>query len=186
MKRLGGLISRLNRGAIWLGIVVLLLMIVNVSADVGLRFLFNSPLPGTILFVTVVFMIPIVFLPLAAIEEGDGHITVELIYDYLARPLQWLLRLLSYVISIAVFSLLAIRTGQEAVRKFEIAAFAMEAGIRIPTWPSYFVLPVGFGLILLVLVYKLVCHLTANPSSFDQFTEDNAAEDIENLRRGGD
>lgn len=188
MQKIGRFLSRLNGLAIWLGTIVVFLLIVHVTADVGLRYLFNSPLPGTILIVSVFYMIPIVFLPLAAVEEDDGHITVELIYDLLAERIRWVLRLISLLLSMAVFGALALRTFQEATLKLDTGTFAMEAGMRIPTWPAYFVLPVGFGLMLLVLAYKLICQLTGHRPALGSSGggAPSDAKVAEKLRRGGE
>jgi TRAP-type C4-dicarboxylate transport system permease small subunit len=188
VKRLGRFVSSLNRLAIWLGTLALLLMIVHVTADVGLRFLFNSPLPGTILFVTVIYMIPIVFLAIAPVEEDDAHISVELIYDLLADRVKWVLRLLSTLLSMAVFGALALRTFDEAMRKFDTGSFAMEAGIAVPTWPSYFVLPTGFGLMVVILLYKLACQLTGRTQTLSRADDGVSSEAAvaQKLRRGGE
>mgnify|MGYP006278299205 CR=1 FL=1 len=188
MKQLGRLLSSLNGLAIWFGTIVVFLLIVHVTADVGLRYLFNSPLPGTILIVSVFYMIPIVFLPLAAVEEDDGHITVELIYDLLAERIRWILRLFSLLLSMTVFGALALRTFEEAILKFDTGTFAMEAGMRIPTWPAYFTLPIGFGLMLLVLSYKLICEVTGKTPALGVSRDgiSGEAEVAETLRRGGE
>jgi TRAP-type C4-dicarboxylate transport system permease small subunit len=98
------------------------------------------------------------------------------------------LRVLSHLLSIAVFGALAIRTFNEAMVKYDTGTFAMEAGMRIPTWPAYFALPVGFGLMLLVLLYKLICEVTGKPMALGSGPEGTSRElDVaQKLRRGGE
>ena len=39
---------------------------------------------------------------------------------------------------------------------YRVGTFIVEQGISMPTWPSYFVLPIGFGLLALILFYRMV------------------------------
>jgi len=49
-----------------------------------------------------------------------------------------------------------VRTGQEALLKYSIGAYSIEASGRIITWPSYFYLPIGFSLMALVSAWKMI------------------------------
>ena len=44
-----------------------------------------------------------------------------------------------------VASLIAIRSGEEALGKYALGTFSLEGGTKFITWPSYFILPAGFG-----------------------------------------
>ena len=61
--------------------ILLGLMTVLTFVNVILRYVFNAPLNGTILFVSTFYMVAIAFLPLALVEQGDNHISVELLFD---------------------------------------------------------------------------------------------------------
>lgn len=141
--------------------VAVLAMVLHVTADVVLRFGFNAPIPGTILMVSTFYMTAVTFLPLALSEERNAHIAVEVIYDLTNSLVQRVLDVIGYCLSIIVFAALTLRTWEEAMAKFDIGASTVETGVRIMTWPSYFLLPIGFGLMLLMLVRKLVRVLTA-------------------------
>jgi len=188
LKILGRFLSGLNALAIGLGMIAVFMMILHITLDVSLRFLLNSPIPGTILFVSVFYMIIIVFMPVSAVEQDDGHISVELIYDMLSNRLRQILQFLSLGFSIIVFGALAVRTWQEAVSKYEIGSFTIEAGLWLPTWPTYFVLPIGFGLIILTLTYKIACLLLGRPVGLSQPVEATSVEAkvAEKLLRGGE
>lgn len=156
MHRLSFLIETGTKTFNGAGMILLLLMIVHVTLDVAMRFLFNMPLPGTIMVVSLFYMIAVAFLPLAAVEERDAHISVEIVTELLPAYLQSCLRVFSIFFSTLVFGLLTFRTGVEAVTKFRIGAYVVEAGTRVPTWPPYFFLPIGFGLMTLVLLCRLL------------------------------
>lgn len=189
MERIGPVIAALNRSAMSVGSVVVLLLIVHVTADVAMRYLFNSPLPGTILFVSAFYMVFVAFVPLGEVEQADAHISVEIVYDLLANWIQFGLRALAHLLSIAVFGALAWRTLAEATTRFATGSAAVEAGVRIPTWPAYFILPLAFGLAVLVFAHKLVCLLTGKRTGFENLSQGTVAEEAraaEVLRKGRD
>ena len=156
MHRIGSLIGGSTKLLNWIGLILLLMMIVHVTLDVSLRFLFNMPLTGTITVVSLFYMIAVAFLPLAAVEERDAHISVEVLTELLPTRIQDWLQILAALITTLVMGLLAVRTAAEALAKFRIGAFVIEAGTRVPTWPAYVLLPLGFGLMTLVLIRKLL------------------------------
>lgn len=157
LNALGRLLSRISDSAALLAGLIVALMIVHITLDVILRFAFNLPIGGTILFVSLMYMPCIVFLPLAFAEKRDAHISVELVYDRLPKTVQRVLDFLSHSLSVVIFAALAYRTWSEALSKLAIGASEMEGSLRIPVWPSYFVLPVGFALLVAVLAYRIAC-----------------------------
>lgn len=170
MQRIGRAISGLAAITSFIGSVFVILLVLHVTLDVALRYFFNAPLTGTILYVSLYYMTAIAFLPLAAVEERDAHISVELVVERLPSGIVRVLTGISLAITILIFLALAVRTFEEAVAKYEIGAFAMESGTNIPTWPTYFFLPVGFGLMLLVAVYKLACDVLGTQSGLHAHT----------------
>lgn len=155
MRRLSGGIVLATGALDALGLLFLFLMVVQVTVDVVLRYVFNMPLVGTITYVSVFYMVAIAFLPLATAERHDAHISVEVVTELLPGGLRLALQRLAQLFSMAVFALLAVRTAYEAVTKMGIGSYVIDAGTRIPTWPSYFFLPVGLGLLAIVLASKL-------------------------------
>lgn len=136
--------------------IALALMMIQITADVIGKNLFNHPLPGTISTVSQYYMIIVSFLPLALVERSNGHISVEVITEKLSMTVQQKLGFLATLLSAAVFAILTWRAFQEAITKYNIGTFIYEQGVKITTWPSYFLLPLGTGLMTLVLIYKAV------------------------------
>lgn len=175
MRRIDRLISTIAGSVNWLVIIALGLLIVHVTIDVVCRAFLNLPLSGTILAVSLFYMPMIAFVPLAFTETRGAHITVEILYDMLPKALQRLSDGLAHVLSILVFSALAWRTWGEAMSKYGIGSSEMEGSLRIPTWPSYFFLPLGFALIITVVVWRLVCLLAQREPDFQK---DAAKEEL--------
>lgn len=170
MKPIGRLISWINAGASGIAGLLVLLMVVHVSADVTMRFVFGMPLDATILYVSAFYMVAIAFLPLGVVEQKDSHIAVELLVEHFPSRLQTVLLFIATLITVVVTAAVTVRTGQEALSKYASGAYSIEAGGKILTWPTYFYLPLGFGLMTLVAAWKLLAILTGKDSGLFTMT----------------
>ena len=148
--------------------LVVILLVVHVTADVVMRNVFGAPLTGTIEVVSMVYMIGICFLPLALADRRDAHIAVEVLAELMPDRVVRFLIVMGLVITIVVMIALCWRTWLEAMTQYRKGAVMIVAG-REPmrTWPSYFVLPVGFGLSALVCTVKLLGILKGRPLPAD-------------------
>lgn len=167
MLKLGRALSKLIDLLTIISGLAIALMMLHVTADVVARFVFRSPLPGTMTVVSYYYMAIAAFMPLAFAEQKSAHISVEIVTDLLPTYVQkhlagWLL-----VISAAVFLGLTIRTWGEALAKWEINASVVQGVDSISVWPTYFFLPIGCGLMFLVVLYKFVIYLLGVESGLD-------------------
>lgn len=144
-----------DRTVILVGGLIVLVATLHVAADVILKYLFASPIPGTIVWVSNYYMVAIVFLPLVSTELRNQHISVDL-WPRVTPALDRLAMRLTWALSAAVFALLAWNTWRDAARKYGEGEFALDQGGTVITWPGYFVLPLGFALITALLIAKTV------------------------------
>jgi TRAP-type C4-dicarboxylate transport system permease small subunit len=168
MYLIGRFLSHLNTTLTTLGGLAIALMMLHVSLDVLLRYVFNAPLPGTITIVAYYYMIIAAFLPLAFAEQKNAHISVEVFTDLLPDRGQYHLAAWILPLSAAIFGGMAWRTWGEAVSKHNITASVVQGNTSIPVWPTYYVLPIGFGLLSLVLAYKFLVYLFQSSSGLDE------------------
>lgn len=171
MFRIGRILGRLIDVLAFLGCVAVVLMMLHITVDVFMRILGN-PIPATFTIVSHYYMLPIVFLPLALTERNDAHITVEVVVQYLNRNLQKLLAVLAWTVSAGVFGILFYQTLLDALDKTEKGTFIMEIDWKIPLWASYYFLPVGFGLVVLVLIYRVLVTITGSKSGLGEVKHD--------------
>lgn len=174
MYRLGRWLSGLTDVTTLLGGCAIVLMMLHITADVLLRFLFSAPLPGTITYVANYYMIIATFVPLAYAEKLNAHITVEVVTERLPLRVQYHLAHWLLPLSAAVLVLMTVKTWAEAMIKFEINASLVEGGTTIITWPGYFMLPLGLGMMVLVMAYKFVVYLTGARSGLVASGEEQA------------
>lgn len=167
MYRLGVWLRRLTDILAFFGCVAVVLMMLHITLDVFLRWI-GLPIPATVTIVPHYYMLPIIFLPLALAERNDAHITVELFVQLLRRRWQRALAVLSWLISAGVFGILFYQTLLDALDKMRVGTFMMEVDWKIPIWASYFFLPVGFGLVIVLLIYRVVTTVTGLKSGLGE------------------
>lgn len=151
------MIGRILAGAstvlAWIAGVALILMMLHIAADVVARYIFNAPLHGTVEIVSAYYMVAVVFLPLAMIERSNGHIVVELVTQHLPRRGQDVLIGIIALASALYFGAFTWRTWGDALNKYAVGESALGT-VQVTVWPTRFYLPIGCGLITIVLLHK--------------------------------
>ena len=132
----------------------LLLMMLQMVADITLKAVFNEPIEGNLEVVSYYYMVAVVFLPLGLVELEHEHIHV----DMFVRPLPPAARNIVYVganlVAIVFVGLLAYQTFLDALRATEIDEVVMGT-ILVPIWPAKWALPVGFVSLILALLANI-------------------------------
>ncbi|MGH6925765.1 MAG: TRAP transporter small permease [Propylenella sp.] len=140
----------------WFACVLTVLMMLHVSADVVGRYVFNSPLVGTIEIVSAYYMAGLAFLPLALITRERSHIIVELFTTWMSRRGRTLVDVIVALLSLVYVVMFTWQTTLLAIDKTGIGE-AREAGTGfIPIWQSRWVVPIGFGLMAVYLLIYIV------------------------------
>jgi TRAP-type C4-dicarboxylate transport system permease small subunit len=171
-----------DRCILAVGAVALILMMVHISVDVVANLVFGAPVPLTNAAVTVYYMIAVAFLPLAAGEYRGAHIGVDLVVNHLpATPRRWLDHVVQ-VLCAVIYAVLAIQSWQLAMEKLATNSYLMEQTTRVSIWPSYFLIPVGFGLVAALIAVRLVCRVIGKPEP--EIPQETAEESM--LEKYGD
>lgn len=182
MFQIGKLLGRLTDVLAFFGCVGVVLMMLHITVDVFLR-LIEYPIPATVTIVPHYYMLPIIFLPLALTERNDAHITVEVLVQLFSRGVQKTLAVLAWIVSTGVFGILFYQTLLDALDKTEKGTFMMEVDWKIPIWASYYFLPVGFAVVILVLVYRIVITLTGAKSGLGEIEHDAFAPPVADFEK---
>lgn len=130
-------------------------MMLHIVADVALKLLANAPLPGVSVYVSNYYMVAVGFLPLAMAERANQHISVEVLTQAFSRRWQLYAQFLGWLFAFGICALMVYRLWIEADKKTSVGAFVVDQTERMVTWPSYWFLPLGFGLLALTLVVKM-------------------------------
>lgn len=137
--------------------LVFALMAVHIVADVAGRYLFRSPLPGTVEIVARYYMVLLVFLPLAYVQKREGHFVAGIFTDRL--PPSVLLRLIGFtdLVMAAVGALLTWSAVSAAIHATQNAEQVQLAEFLLPAWPGRWLVPLGLGL---MSIYALLNGVT--------------------------
>lgn len=157
---------------LWLGLIAGFLMMLHVTVDVTVRYLFNwplgrylfnRPLMGTTEIVSGWYMVAIAFLPWAWIERGNNHIVAGM-FERIGGPRFnfWL----NAIVKVCTFVFIAVFTWQawvRAVQQTSAGEVWEAAGGFIPIWPSRWLLPLAGGLMGLYMALRVVADLASGP-----------------------
>lgn len=126
-----------------LGCGAIVLMMLHSVADVLGKYLFNTPIRGTIEVVAAYYMVAVVFFPLAHVTRERAHIAVELFTRGLdARRLARLNAAVGAV-TLAFMAALSWFATEEAIGKTAAGEVWDAGGDTIAVWPSRWALAVG-------------------------------------------
>ncbi|GEO80228.1 TRAP transporter small permease [Pararhodospirillum oryzae] len=136
--------------------LVLLAMMGQIVVDVVLRGTWGAGFPATAELVSRYYMVAISFLPLALTEIKRRHIEATIFTDRLQGRARQTITFLGFAVALVVFALMAWGSVGEAMRQTARRAY-VEVGTGVfPTWPSYWIVSVSFGLMGLVVVLRLI------------------------------
>jgi len=156
-------VGRIDRLLMLIAGTALILMMLHISVDVVSNQFFGTPVPLTNAVVTQYYMICVAYLPLAATELRGAHISVDFLVKRLPGRPRRLLDTVVTLLCAALYLALALQAWQLALEKLERNAFLMEQTTRVSTWPSYFIIPLGFAMVAALLLARAGCRLVGRP-----------------------
>ncbi|MGF1477522.1 MAG: TRAP transporter small permease [Geminicoccaceae bacterium] len=145
-------LMRLEAATAWIGGLVIFLLMGLVTAEVVLRRLFNSPIPGQ-QDITILSIVAFGLLCISYCYRQSGHIRMDLVLLKTSGRLRWLLNLVVTLLALLTVTAIWPGTWNHFLRAFELGDTTF--GIGLPTWPSKLAAPVGLGLLWLRLVLEL-------------------------------
>lgn len=139
---------------IWIGSAVLLLMAVQIVIDVFMRNVVGAGFPATTDLVSKYYMLAVSFLPVAYAEIRRRHVEASIFTDMMPRWTRRPLFALGFGLSLIAYAILTWGTAREALVQTTRGSYIEAGRIHFYTWPGYWILPVCFGLMLLVLAIR--------------------------------
>jgi len=142
-----------SRGVNTIGVTLLMGMMLLIVVDVFLRRVFSRPIMGSFEIVQFTLCM-VVYLGLAYTAIQKAHISVELLVTKLSEDARALIESLTLLLSFGFFFLITWRNIPRA-RELWLEK-ATSALLSIPTFPFYYVVVFGSGLLCLVLLVQLI------------------------------
>lgn len=126
-------------------------MMVGVSVDVFMKYVFGQPIENMLETVSYYLMVAIVFLPMASVESEHGHISADLVVQALPKRARNYLYLLTTLVGVLIVGLFAYQTAIDAIESTQKREIQMGTQL-IYIWPSRWFLPLGFTLLGLAML----------------------------------
>jgi TRAP-type C4-dicarboxylate transport system permease small subunit len=145
--------------------VMFFLYMLNIVGDVTGRYLFLSPILGTIEIGQGVLAIA-VFMTLAAVEANKGNMRVTLVHDHVSPKIKVILEIFAVLCGLFLMGFMAWQSFVLAVHSFHINEVG--ANFPLPLYIGKFAFFVGCILLGIQFLYELIWLIyrafTGNPS----------------------
>ncbi len=138
-------------------VVLIFLAAIWIFGDVVGRFVFNNPISGTTELVKTAIL-PIVFLGAPYTLQKGGHIRTTVLMRHLSPRTAALFGMFSCLVGIVVFSLMSFYGWDAAMKAFLVKEFE-GVQLRVPTYPSRFVMVLGSLLLVIQFAIDFSGHL---------------------------
>lgn len=168
MTFIGRLLGWLTALATLAGAVGVVLMMLQISADVFMKNVFSKPIPLTSALVANWYMVAAAFLPLALAEKLNRHIAVELLIHRLGARARRVAGMAVCLVAGVMSAGVAWHLWGEALKRMRVGTMIMEQSVGLITWPTYFFLPIGFGLMAAILFYRVALAATGARSGLGE------------------
>lgn len=142
----------LESGLNLLSIGILFALMLYVTAEVVMRYLFDRPLPGH-LEMTQLLIAPAALLALSWTQARRGHVGMDMLHDMLPPRGRAAADCFSLAIALATFAVLTWYSFESARLAWEVGDVTPTAAL--PTWWSKAAVPLGFGLLCIRLALQL-------------------------------
>jgi TRAP-type C4-dicarboxylate transport system permease small subunit len=138
------------------GCVILALMMLHIVADVAGKYIFNSPLAGTIEVVAAYYMVSVLFLPLGEVARRRDHIYVELFTQGLKQSTQFKIDAVISALGALAVAYVSWQTALEAIDMTANGEAWETAASLITIWPSRWILPIGMGVMSVYMMLAAI------------------------------
>lgn len=131
-----------------------------VASDVALRYGLGRPWPWAYDFVSIYLTVATFYLALSRTLREHGHINVDILHSRLRMRTRHACDLVSNVLAVAFFTLLAVLTFRLTILQYKDAE-VISSYMDWPTWLSTVFVPVGVILLIARLLVNGVAHIRA-------------------------
>ena len=129
-----------------------------VSADVAMRYLFNSPFAWAYDLIALYLMAGVFYFVLSDAYRANAHVGIDILHARMGPRMRRAADLLTAAVSLSLFALIAYVGAERAWEGF-VNDGVLAGQIPWPIWLSAIIVPIGCGLLLLRLALQFVRNL---------------------------
>jgi TRAP-type C4-dicarboxylate transport system permease small subunit len=138
----------------YISVLAILFTAVWIFSDVVGRFFFGSPVPGTTELIKSV-LLAIVFLGVPLTLRRNAHIRTTVLVRRFSRKGKIAASVIGSCIGAVIFALVCVYGWEAAVKAWEVHEFE-GVQLRVPTYPSRFIMVLGSGLLVIQYLINVV------------------------------
>ncbi|MGE3247256.1 MAG: TRAP transporter small permease subunit [Beijerinckiaceae bacterium] len=146
----------LSNSAMLLACIAVVLMMLHVTADAIGKYLLAAPVYATQETVQFYYMVALVFLPIAYIARGEGHICVELFTQNLRPSSRARLDVFVGVLTLIWLLMIAWYSAEEAIVTTRDGELQETSNAYLIVWPGRWFVPAGCAIMALAVVAQLI------------------------------
>lgn len=150
-------ITRAEKGLALVANVMLFSIMMIVTLDVGLRYIFGAPLDWSYELISLYLMVGLFFFSLSDTLRNNQHVAVDLLLPHLPQRVVRTSLMLVYALSTAVFGL-ATYVGVLTTYQSYVAKEALLGVVAWPTWLSTIAVPIGLAVFTLRMAFRTLGH----------------------------
>ena len=155
-----GMLDRLARflsdALMLIACIGVLLMMLHVTTEAVGKYVFSKPMPATQETVQFYYMVALVFLPIAYIARGEGHICVELFTQKMKPGPRAYLNIFIGVLTLIWLVLIAWYSGEEAITTTLDNELQETGNGFLIVWPGRWFIPAGCAVMALSVLVQLI------------------------------
>lgn len=136
------------------GLMLFSLMLL-VAADVGRRYIFNSPIQWSYEVISNYLMPGLFFFAVSHTLKAHSHVAVDILHNYVATRARYWFEAIAMMLAVPAFALCTWVAAGNTLRDFQTSAEA-SSGLAVPTWTISIVFPIGFGMLTLRLLLNAI------------------------------
>lgn len=173
MARIQKILHWISNICLAIGGLALVLMMFNVVADIVGKYVFRTPVPGTIQIVSWYYMVAVAFLPIGYVQLRKEHLMVELFTMKLSKRGHAFLDSLVAVGGTIYCGLLAWLVYFDAIKSTKRNEFLDVSFFDLSIWPARWMLPATFLLMALIFLFQAIVdfHFALKGENFENIAE---------------
>ncbi|OLO36370.1 hypothetical protein BTR23_15995 [Alkalihalophilus pseudofirmus] len=157
--------TKIKNGGLVLAGVAVFLMMAFIVVDVTLRNLFNASISGNYEIIQR-YLMPLAVFPAIAITYSSGLMPkITMFVEKLSEKAQYIINMLLLFLEIFVMILIFYYSWKYAVQGLQAGVTFPAGGKMYPLYPVLFLVPIGFALLMIELVFNIIKEFMKNPFS---------------------
>ncbi|MCC2632421.1 MAG: transporter small permease [Ramlibacter sp.] len=135
--------------------LMLFSLMLLVAADVGRRYIFNSPIQWSYEVVNNYLMPGLFFFAVSHTLKAHSHIAVDILHNYVGTRLRYWFEAIAMVLAVPAFALCTWVAAGNTLHEFRVSAEA-SSGLAVPSWTISIAFPIGFGMLTLRMALNAI------------------------------